>query len=452
MKRLFAVLLVLLLVMSMAGCTASRENVEKVQNDYTVTGSTHGFGDADEWTANSSIKISVDTMQEELTLFGLDFVVDGSEPLNALVTADETSLHLYLPELMDDCYTISYDTIADMINDEEDDDSDSTAEESPEDAELTEELKDLGGKYFNIILSVANKNNTSRRVGIYELEGLGEKQLCASVTCKPEADDWRAMLKELFTTAKEDDDLMEALGKMAVGVTQSPGSQQALESYGIDDPESAMTMISQLIDSGIENVDNIALSLDGMAIEIATGTKRVYALKATVPGGTAIGYESYGKAENERKDAIVMYTEEGAAVLALNTVRRSADRITGNLSISFPTEVQADYVVSGKDDYLKYDIRLTAADLTVTAVQDGTGNNRNFRLTIDKADVGMEMNVKKEPAKIQLLVPEYAVEKVILTEDDLNAALSNISEHLAGTDFALKLSGILNAVQTSSVS
>ena len=422
---------------------------EAAKYEFLLTGSAHGFDLADEWVPNSSVKLMVNTEQEDLKLSNLDVVFNGSEPVNALIAADKEGLTLYMPGTMDEQYTITYEKLTELLQPYMEGNG-ITVQRKPADmlegVATEEELRALAEKYVGILVSVANIQNTSEKLGSYELQGLGEKQLCMKLTCTPEPDDWRTMLRTLFTTMKEDELLQNVLAEMIRAGAKNAAVQNTMDSAGLDDPEDLIASIPGWFDAGLENVDNIAQALDGYGFEVATGAKRLYALKIANQEGGGFGYESYGDAEQERKDALVLYSEGTATVLALNTVKQTGKDVNGTFTFSFLMDAKLSYVVKDNDGLKDFDVRFSVPllDMTVTSTLDGDRDERDFRLTYDASGQGVQLDVKRTESTAEIMVPN-GDQQVIESEDDLNAMMSRLSEAISQTDLAAKVAEMMAA-------
>ncbi len=414
--------------------------VEKKAYDYILTGSAYGFGDVDEWVENSKVTFSADTTDEKISKYGLSLEYNGSEPLKLVVNADDKGFYFGFPEETKKVYYISFKTILDWVEENAgvDNLSDSrSATDMLEEVADEEELKALGKKYLGIVSSVANVHNTTERLRSFELKGLGEKQMCLVVSCKPELNDWRTMLRTLFSTAKKDDDLIEVLEQMLRIGAQNPSTQQMMAENGIDDVEELMAYIPEAIDTGLQNVDNIANTLNGFSLTMATDTSRVYAVEI-FKDNDGIGYESYGTVDDQRKDAIVLYTAEEANVAVLNTLQTTGERISGKLNTYFPTEAAISYVITNLTGEKNYDIRVSAAETMVTAELKGDAEDRHFQLVYNGVQNDAKVSVQKQESTITLELPDTEVTE-IESQDGLLIAVNDLSGPIAQSDFANKI-------------
>ncbi len=422
--------------------------IEKTAHDYVLTGSTYGFGTVDEWVENTTAAFSLDTTDEKMTKCGISLASNGSIPLKLVVQANEEGLYIGFPEESERIYYISYETILDWIEENAGVDGISL-KSSPTEmmAEVAdeEELKTLGKKYIGIIASVANVHNTTERLRSFELEGLDEKQLCLVVSCKPELNDWRTMLRTLFTTAKKDDDLIEVLKQLLRIGAQNPSTQQMMAENGIYDVEELIEYIPELIDTGIQNVDNIANTLNGASLTMATDTSRVYAVQVH-KDAAGIGYESFGAADDQRKDAIVLYNGETADIVVLNTLQTTSERISGRLNVHYRTDATISYVVTNLTGERNYDIRVSLSGIVVTAELKSAAEDRHFQLVYDGAENGAKINIQKQENTVSLELPDAEATE-IKTLDELVNAVVEMSGPISQSDFARKVSAMLAPAQ-----
>ena len=421
---------------------------ERAAHDYILTGSTYGFGTVDELAENTTAAFSVDTTDEKLTKYGVSLAANGSTPLKLVVQADDQGLYIGFPEESERVYHISYETILEWIEENagvDDLSIKSNPAEMMAEAADEEELKALGQRYLGIISSVANVHNTTERLRSFELDGLEEKQLCLVVSCKPELNDWRTMLRTLFTTAKKDDELIEVLEQLLRIGAQNPSTQQMMAENGIYDVEELIEYIPELIDTALQNVDHIANTLNGASLTMATDTSRVYAVQVH-KDGAGIGYESFGAADDQRKDAIVLYNGEAADIVVLNTLQTTSERISGRLNVHYQADVTISYVVTNLTGERNYDVRISGAGIVVTAELKGAAEGRHFQLVYDGAENGARINIQKQENAVSLELPDTEAAEIESLDELLNA-LVEMSGPISQSDFAKKVSAMLAPAQ-----
>ncbi len=444
MKKLALALLSLLMIVVLCSYFGETEGMAEGSGkyDYLITGSCNGFGAADTWIPESSLTVSVDS-EEALNKFGLEVVVNGSDPLAVVLASDYEGLYFSLPDLVDGCWFISFEDLMEILNPYLEDAGMSSdgAVNALFEVISADELKEHVVRYRDILLSVSNAQNTARRFGSYELEGLGEKQFAMKLTCRPEHDDWTNMLKELFTTARNDEKLLDVMVKV-LEISAANGSQQAmLEQYGFNSFEDFKPAIQEKLDQAIANVDQIADALTGLELEAASSTKRIYAVKLTLPDGTAFGYESYGKPEVQRKDAIVLYGEQ-PAVLALNSYQRTDSGVNGELRILVPTEITLSYVTNRKDDdSLDLDVRAEVAKITATLKAFGAKDSRQLNFRCNLGDQEFEILAQKFLREEKLMI-DTENRRVLRTEEEVKEAANEIMTAFGNTDFIAKIGEI----------
>ena len=415
--------------------------------DYLITGNAFG-ADADSWLSNSSLTYSVDTGDEGLKKYGLSAVINGSEPLHVVFASDTDGIYISLPDLMDGCYYISHEDFLEIagpymknagLNGE-------SAADMLYQGFSEEDMTALAQKYLDIILSVASVHNSAEELAYYELEGLGENQLALTFTCMPEVSDWRMMLRELLSTARNDDLLMDVLVRAAEISAQNLSQQELLLQFGVKHLEDLRPALQKLLDEAIENVNSYAESLYGTAFEIAAGSDRVYAVKLGLPDGTVYGYESYGDADSLREDGVFSYGDTVSA-FALNTLQKNGEGITGKLTVLAPDVISISYVTYRRsDDAVDFDIRLSAEDAVMTAKSSTSQGGRLVQLRYDTEENDFEVNIQKTKREAGLAI-DVDHRTVLKNESDIaNAAVSIFISSISETDFFLKASELLETL------
>ena len=426
------------------GVVESEEKTGKY--DYLITGSCYGFGAADTVLPKSSITFSVDTEDDAMNKLGLAVVFNGSEPLKAVLASDYEGIYLSFPDTMEECYYISFEDLLEILNPylENTGLNSDSAVDMLYDVISAEELKELVAKYGEILFGIANVHNTSERLVNYELLGLGEKQFALKVTCRPELTDWRSMLRNLFTTVRDDEQLMDVFMKLMQIGSQNMTQKELLGQFGFSSYQDFVAAIQGLLDEAIANVNEIADVLNGAELEVATGTKRVYAAKLTLPSGAAFGYESYGDPDEIRKDAIVAYGEQ-ASVLAMNTLQKMNGGVNGKLNVHFPTEFNLSYVTGRKSDgSMDLDVRASGAGMAATLKYAGPTESRQLNLQCDLESSGFEANIQKS-ARDENLLLDTENKMVLKTKEEIQEAAGTLLTAMGDTDLFQKIGELSEA-------
>ena len=395
-----------------------------------------------------SAAVPVDTGDEGLKKYGLSAVINGSEPLHVVFASDTDGIYISLPDLMNGCYYISHEDFLEIagpymknagLNGE-------SAADMLYQGFSEEDMTALAQKYLDIILSVASVHNSAEELAYYELEGLGENQLALTFTCMPEVSDWRMMLRELLSTARNDDLLMDVLVRAAEISAQNLSQQELLLQFGVKHLEDLRPALQKLLDEAIENVNSYAESLYGTAFEIAAGSDRVYAVKLGLPDGTVYGYESYGDADSLREDGVFSYGDTVSA-FALNTLQKNGEGITGKLTVLAPDVISISYVTYRRsDDAVDFDIRLSAEDAVMTAKSSTSQGGRLVQLRYDTEENDFEVNIQKTKREAGLAI-DVDHRTVLKNESDIaNAAVSIFISSISETDFFLKASELLETL------
>ena len=254
------------------------------------------------------------------------------------------------------------------------------------------------------------------------------------------------MLRELLSTARNDDLLMDVLVRAAEISAQNMSHQELLLQFGVKHLEDLRPALQKLLDEAIENVNSYAESLYGTAFEIAAGSDRVYAVKLGLPDGTVYGYESYGDVDSLREDGVFSYGDTVSA-FALNTLQKNGEGITGKLTVLAPDVISISYVTYRRsDDAVDFDIRLSAEDAVMTAKSLTSQDGRLVQLRYDTEENDFEVNIQKTRREAGLAI-DVDHRTVLKNESDIaNAAVSIFISSISETDFFLKASELLETL------
>ena len=422
-----------------------------ISGDFRFGNSLPGDHEAlEEAIRNSVVNVAVDFQQKNDWIISGDLSFNGSEPLPIIVNADPEGLNFTLPGTVEEAYSIPYELLQTMLAPNVDFNQLSSG--SRYDALLEtftpDQLAELGRKYAGIILSVADVHNTAERFGMYELKGLQEQQQCLSITCRPELNDWAAMFKTLFRTARDDELLSDVVQEILRISMQDPSLRDTLLSYGIEDPEMLVAYLPALLNEALRNADSLAEAVNGLAFELATDAGRVYALRFAYvhTPGIILGYESYGSPDDIRKDALVRYSYDEVQILAQNTLQRSPGIIDGKLSCDSIQDLNLSYYLDTSEEKSDFDIRLSMTGMSVTTSLKSKDIDKTFRFDADfsannLAGSGYEITAELTEREEGIEKPD-ATFTPITNAEELNAAFSHCRDAISSTDLGKKLQEI----------
>lgn len=441
MKKIIALTLVLLMALGMAGF--AKDNADTSPFDFVLTGNSSGYGQTDEWLPSSSLKLTADTSDEESIAVLLSAVLDGSQPLDLALAFEKEKLRFCFPGVTEESYSMRYDALTSMLNDGSESAVPSQQIHASPDSMSEDEKQALVERYQEILLGISNSKNTSKRPGNYALTGLGEKVFCIVVTVKPTQEDWSATLRQLFTTMKEDRQLLDLLEKSA---NVSAAAAQGQTMPGLMSAGNPAADFQSMLDDALAQTEDLAVSLTGAELEIATGTTRLYALKLKLPDGSCFGYESYGEIKDLRKDALFSYSAVEATLLALCELSKGG----GEGSVSIPMlDAQFRYTAGEtKDEGTRFDAALSWPGFRADAHIAGPDGARLIGVETDADGKTLELAIQQKKNEAGFRYPDLP-DHVIGTTDELKAILDAIGEKVGRTDFALKLAAISGNTQES---
>ena len=421
------------------------EKNAKVRQEYLITASSSGFGTLDKALEDSSVRVGVDTAQEGALLLSLDLSLNGSEPLRVLLSFEKEGLSLALPGSAEKIYTVSYKDLGALINaaqKESDISLSAPSLDTLKDKLDLQAMKELAKRYAGILFSAANPHNTEERFGLVRLQGLGEETFCLCISCTPKAGDWRAMINDLLSNAKSDDELQELMGKVLRSLSAAPGFQNSLYNMGFSDVEELIEALPQLFDPAGDNLNDLLDSLDGLSIEAAVGAGRIFALTLRDEYGEGFGYESYGTLETQRRDALVSYYNfDEAEFLLLNELEKYAGTVKGRLS-GARKDAALSYLFTRSDGMLDFDLRYTLDDLMLCAVLGGEAENRELSIAYDDFEGSVRASVHRVQAEEPLRFPE-GERTALHSEEELSEAALDLAFSAMGSDFVSRLSKLI---------
>ena len=250
------------------------------------------------------------------------------------------------------------------------------------------------------------------------------------------------MFESLISSAKSDESLQQILGDLIRASFANPAFKYRLSYMGFEDAESMIEALPELFDLAGQNLDDLLESLDGLSFEAAIGPGRIYALKLTDEYGTGVGYESFGSAETQRRDALVSYNRDSEAeIVLLNELGRYGDTVKGKLSFAEGGPVLS-YLFTRTDGMLDFDIRCAFDDQMLNAALGGETDQRELTVDFDSYDGSIHASVLRLPAEEELRFPE-GERTAIHSVDDLRDAALTLSLPLMGTDFVTRLTALL---------
>ena len=400
MKRCIPILVALAMLLSMPGLAfAADDGAGAVK--LSLSGYAEGFGDADLWISGTALDIVANVTAYDALLLKVDGVVRG-EPMKAVLEIGKEGVYLAFPDAMEEKYFVSMDTLTDVFGDKADDYGVHISTGKVDVSELLsdvdmEKLMDSLGQYFGILANFVERANRLTVTGDYELAGLGEIVTGEYTIYTPTKEDWSNLIKDLLTTLQSDEELRQVIEKT---VTESANE----ESEEAASPEEIMQSIRDMIDTGIKSADMIAGFVAGTRFTLVkTEDGSIAAFKAEKPGTFSVGYEGLGSLDDIRRDAIVLYDDSGAEILALNTLTMSENGITGKLTIDM-LDVEVRYAVGDGSPYF--------------SLYAGMGEEIGAQLTVADAETGVLAEAVYNSFDADTEEEQLAVIDLLITETD----------------------------------
>ena len=397
MKRWIPIFVVLALLLTMPGFAFAADESSDAKK-LSLSGHAEGFGDADLWISGTALDAVANITENDMLLLRVDGVVRG-EPVNAVLGIKEDGVYLAFPDVMEEKYFVSMDTLTDVFGDKA---GDYGVHITAGKVDVGEVLSDLEmeklteslGKYFSIIAGFVKEENTVTVSGDYELAGLGEMVTGDYVIFTPTKEDWSNLIKDLLTTLQSDEEMMQLLEKGITATAKEEGTS----------PEETMQTIRDLIASGIENADTYANFLSSLRFTLVkTENGGIACVKAEMPGMFGVGYEGFGSLEDTRRDAIVMYDLSGAEVLALNTLTMSENGIMGKLTVDM-LDAEVRYAVGDGSPYF--------------SLYAGMGEEIGAQLTVADAETGVLAEAVYNSFDAETEEEQLAVIDLLVTDTD----------------------------------
>jgi hypothetical protein len=260
-----------------------------------------------------------------------------------------------------------------------------------------DKLMESFGNYFGILSGFIKEENTVTVSGDYELAGLGEMVTGEYVIFTPTKEDWSNLIKDLLTALQSDEEMMQIVEKVVTASADEEGEEAA-------SPEETMQSIRDLIDSGIQYADMAAGFVAGTRFTLVrTEDGSIASLKAEKPGMFSVGYEGFGDLGDTRRDAIVMYSDSGAEVLALNTLTMSDNGVMGKLTIDM-LDVEVRYAVGDGSPYF--------------SLYAGMGEEIGAQLTVADAETGVLAEAVYNSYDAETEEEQLAVIDLLITDTD----------------------------------
>ena len=401
MKRWIPILVVLAMLLTMPGLAyAADEGI--TTKKLSLSGHAEGLGDADLWISGTALDIVANIIEEDETLrLKADGVVRG-EPMNAVLDISKEGVYIAFPGIVEEKYFVSMDTLTDVFGDKADDYGVHITAGKVDMGEVLSDLEmdkltESFGNYFGILSGFVKEENTVTVSGDYELAGLGEMVTGEYVIFTPTKEDWSNLIKDFLTTLQSDEEMMQIIEKV-VTVSADEEDEEAAS------PEETIQSIRDLIDSGIEYADMAAGFIAGTRFTVVkTEDGGIASLKAEKPGMFSVGYEGFGDLEDTRRDAIVMYSDSGAEVLALNTLTMSDNGVMGKLTIDM-LDVEVRYAVGDGSPYF--------------SLYAGMGEEVGAQLTVADAETGVLAEAVYNSFDAETEEEQLAVIDLLVTDTD----------------------------------
>lgn len=397
MKKWIPILVVFAMLLTMPGF-AFAEDEGFTAKKLSLTGHGEGFGDSDLWISGTALDMVANITEDDTLLLSVDGVVRG-EPFEAFVGICEDGVYLAFPDAVEEKYFISKDTLADVYGDKA---SDYGIQISAGNVDVggvistldIDKLSENLGKYAGILAGFVKEENTVTVSGDYELAGLGEIVTGDYVIFTPTKEDWSSLIRGLLETLQSDEELLQLIED---GITVADREEEGAS------PEETMQTIRDLIASGIENADTFASFLSSLRFTLVTTEAGPAALKAEMPGMFGIGYEGFGSLADTRRDAIVMYDDSGAEIVALNTISMTENGMMGKLTIDM-LDVEVRYAFGDGSPYF--------------SLYAGMGEEIGAQLTVADAEEGVLAEAVYNSFDAETEEEQLAVIDLLVTDTD----------------------------------
>ena len=437
MKRRMILPLILAALLLLSGCAAPLSSAEPasgepVSRDILITGSHRDPDLESDPLEGVSLRLTVDTTDPDTKLAGLELTApDLTDPqsLRIVLAADGEGVTLGLPGVAEKCYRIDYDYLTELAQSQ-------LASLEPGAALSLPQVQDPGvylpllQRYGDILAGLVNLRSTKVTAGAYELPGLGvTADECMITRFQPSRETWHDTLEALFTTAREDQELMDQL--VLPLAEQAYDSQPYLSMY-LEKDEFLDTVTEELqgiLEEGLAQVDDIADTLSALSVELATQGQRVVGARVCFDPQAAVGYESWGEASEQRTDALVLYEDGEAEVLARNVLRTDGSLFAGTLTVPEADVLLRYDLGRGGDGQPVFDAYLSAPDVKADIVRESWAGGTLIRLDADVDDTTTSLDALVTSPGTPLTPPEGEIFP-ITDEASLNAAVEEIGEAL----------------------
>lgn len=417
--------------------TGTDEELKNISlhKEVKVSGQSHGFGDADEFINQSSLSLIAD-IEDGQALFSAEAVIRGSRPVHAFLSLDEEEICFTLPGITEKYYRISYDTLRDLAGkygifpdpDEAADSYSGAAYLQIRELFQSKAVQELLRKYERILFSLASFHNTTETRTDYELAVLGKTQKCLVLVCRPDAGDWRVMLRKLLSTAAADEDLKNEL---LIPLAKALYAYDASISFYYSSPEEFAEEMTgsfrKAAENALEEVDSAAEALAEYEFTVAYSGGRVYGLRVLDKDENGISYESYGDVGDGREDVLVFHEDGEDQTLVRSSIRTSGGRTNGRLAAAGETIVLSYYLDSGEDEKPGFDLRLSTPDLNAGLSLEQEEEKTYLRAVYDEAGKGAELEASAEDTEERLTAPE-GPGILLSSEKEIEEAFRALSE------------------------
>ena len=416
---------------------ADDEAWEPILKTLHITAKTSGLDEVDEILANSKLDLTVDIPTKEQFALLCEAVIQNSDPMKLILTADKEVLCFTLPGISEGIYRVSYETLKalyeangistgsfDMVQQ-------SLSGEAT--AEKNEAYEKLALQYAEILFGLFNQENTTETTGAYQLELIGATEECTVLSCQPTAADWQNMLSKLFETALADKELEEIIrdgAKKSFPAAQTSGYSGSEDSYVND----TITEMRSALEEGIENVEQIANVLAQYHFEVAYRDGRLYAVRLTGEDADLFRYESAGTLESGRTDKIQIPIE-GQNILLTNTVKEENGKTVGRLSVD-AIGLNLDYSSErDENDKLIFDYNLSVMGVTVRLSQKQTDEGALLKLEFNVFyQMSGELNFLVTDGGEHIVLPAGELTE-LSSEEEIAAALEKIGNDFENAGF-----------------
>ncbi len=326
---------------------------------------------------NFALQLSVDAKSGKSSVIAVNALYDDEQIFGGTITADEDGIGFYAPEVDDHYYTMSMDTIRELIDDETG--LDPSTSEDIKSAIDGKKLAKVLGDIYDIAFDCATKDNVTKEKRDVELYSVGEEVNCTVYTFEPGRKDLEKMLLALADYLDKSDDAYDVY--VSLYSVMNINYLSYYDSWEDECLDTYDSFIDDLRDSASDIARSIADS--NFTWTTAVDGKRIYldCISFDDYGDeVSIRYESFGEGKKGRTDAF--YVEDGYTTNSII----SDYTLNGN-------ELDGSFTVNADYDSYTVDFDIDLSEKSVLGIPYGSYTLSNYverflKLSVGKADNG----------------------------------------------------------------